>query len=57
MTPEEFNLQQSLQDKYRLQASNTLRDPYALLKGQNTQNMIFNKGGRVRGTGIMGALR
>lgn len=37
-------------------AQSTLQDPYALLRGQNNQTMIFNRGGRVRGTGIMGAL-
>lgn len=56
MTPEEFRLQKLIQPYERLEASNTLQDPYALLRGQNNQTMIFNRGGRVRGTGIMGAL-
>jgi hypothetical protein len=56
MTPKDVEIQKMF-DNRMLEASNTLKDPYALLRGQNTQNMIFNKGGRVRGTGIMGALR
>jgi hypothetical protein len=56
MTPKDVQIQKMF-DNRMLEASNTLKDPYALLRGQNTQNMIFNKGGRVRGTGIMGALR
>lgn len=56
MTPENLRFQKIFDNQKLSASAETLKDPYALLKGQNTQNMIFNKGGRVRGTGIMGAL-
>ena len=56
MTPKDLQFQKTFDNQKLSASAETLKDPYALLKGQNTQNMIFNKGGRVRGTGIMGAL-